>query len=104
LPQILQAVYARPASNRAPPTPPTTPPIVALAVLLSPELPPLSPLLVNEAGSTLVVKGTTLLLVLVRCKVLPALTLVIVTMISEIELDVIKVLDAGTVLVTVFVD
>jgi len=64
----------------------------------------LSPLLVNEAGSTLVVKGTTLLLVLVRCKVLPALTLVIVVITSEIELEVIRVRDAETVLVTVFVD
>lgn len=42
-----------------------------------------------------------LLLVLVKCKVLPALTLVIVTTNSETELDVIKVLDAVSVLVNV---
>jgi hypothetical protein len=78
--------------------------MVALAVLLSPELPPLSPLLVREAGSTLVVKGMTLLLVLVKCTVLPALTLVIVVTTSEIELLVINVLDAVNVLVTVEVE
>jgi len=64
----------------------------------------LLPLPVNEAGSTLVVKGTTLLLVRVRCRVLPELTLVIVTTTSENELEVIKVFDAETVLVTVLVD
>ena len=77
---------------------------MALVELLSPELPPPFPLLVNEAGSTLVVKGTALLLVLVRWMVLPALTLVIVVMTSENELEVIRVLDAVSVLVTVFVD
>jgi len=50
------------------------------------------------------VKGTALLLVLVRWTVLPALTLVIVVMTSENELEVIRVLDAVSVLVTVFVD
>jgi len=60
-------------------------------------------LLVNDAGSTLVVKGTALLLVLVTCKVLPALTLVIVVTISENELEVIRVLDAVSELVSVFV-
>lgn len=48
--------------------------------------------------------GTTLLLVLVRCNVLPALTLVIVVMTSEIELVVIRVLDGVNVLVVVDVD
>lgn len=62
------------------------------------------PSLVNEAGSTLVVTGTRLLLVLVRWMVLPALTLVIVVMTSESELVVIKVLDGVNVLVTVGVD
>jgi hypothetical protein len=61
-------------------------------------------LLVKEAGSTLVVNGTALLLVRVRCKVLPSLTLVIVVITSENELEVIRVLDAEIVLVTVFVD
>jgi len=75
-----------------------------LVELLIPELPPLSPLPVNEAGSTLVVTGTTLLLVLVRCTVLPDWTLVIVTTNSETELVVIKVWDGVNVLVTVFVD
>jgi len=64
----------------------------------------LSPLLVNEAGSTLVVTGTTLLLVLVKCMVLPLLTLVIVVTTSEMELDVIWVKDAEDVSVTVLVD
>jgi len=50
------------------------------------------------------VKGTALLLVRVRCTVLPALTLVIVVTNSEIELEVIRVLDAEVVFVTVFVD
>lgn len=49
-------------------------------------------------------KGTALLLVLVRCKVLPELTLVIVMMTSEYELEVMRVLDAEVVVVTVFVD
>jgi len=59
---------------------------------------------VNEAGSTLVVTGTRLLPVLVRCRVLPELTLVIVTITSESELVVIRVFDGVNVLVTVFVD
>jgi len=50
------------------------------------------------------VTGTTLLLVLVRCTVLPDSTLVIVTTNSETELVVIKVWDGVNVLVTVFVD
>jgi len=45
-----------------------------------------------------------LLLVLVRCTVLPDLTLVIVVTNSETELVVIKVSDGVNVLVTVFVD
>lgn len=67
--------------------------MVALAVLLSPELPPFPPLLVKDAGSTLVVTGTRLLPVLVKWRVLPDLTLVIVTTTSESELVVIKVFD-----------
>jgi len=78
--------------------------MVALAVLLSPELPPLSPPLVNEAGSTLVVTGTRLLPVLVRCTVLPELTLVIVVTTSESELVVMSVFEAVNVLVTVEVE
>jgi len=50
------------------------------------------------------VTGTRLLLVLVRCKVLPALTLVMVVMTSESELVVIKVLEGVTVSSTVEVD
>jgi len=50
------------------------------------------------------VTGTTLLLVLVKCMVLPLLTLVIVIITSEKELDVISVNDAEDVSVTVFVD
>jgi len=46
----------------------------------------------------------TLLLVLVRCTVLPDLTLVMVTTNSEIELLVINVCEGVNVLVTVFVD
>jgi len=99
LPQMRQPVYASPARRRAPPTPPTTPPIVFFAVSLSPELPPLLPPLVKEAGSTLVVNGTSLLLVLVIWTVLPALTLVMVVMTSWIEWDVIKVFEAVRVLV-----
>jgi len=64
----------------------------------------LLPPLVNEAGSTLVVTGTRLLLVLVRWRVLPALTLVMVIMTSESELVVIKVLEGVNVLVSVEVD
>jgi hypothetical protein len=93
-PQTLQAVYAKPASRSAPPTPPTTPPMVALAVLLRPELPPLFPLPVNEAGSTLVVTGTALLLVCVATTTLPPFVLVSVMTTSEYELLVIKVSDA----------
>ena len=99
LPQMRQAVYANPARSRAPPIPPTTPPIVFFAVSLSPELPPPLPPFVKEAGSTLVVTGTRLLLVLVIWSVLPALTLVMVVMISWTEWVVIKVLDGVIVLV-----
>jgi hypothetical protein len=68
--------------------------MVALAVLLRPELPPLFPLPVNEAGSTLVVTGTALLLVCVATTTLPPFVLVSVMTTSEYELLVIKVSDA----------
>ena len=99
MPQIRHAVYANPARSNAPPTPPTTPPIVFLAVSLSPELPPLPPPFVSEAGSTLVVMGTTLLDVLVMRKVLPALTLVIVVMTSWVSLVVMRVREGVEVVV-----
>lgn len=70
-------------------------------MLLSPELPPLSPSLVKEAGSTLVVTGIKLLPVLVRWTVDPDSTLVIVVTTWESELEVIRVLDAVVVLVSV---
>jgi hypothetical protein len=64
-------------------------------LFLPPELP------VNDAGSTLVVTGTKLLLVLVNCKVLPSLTLVMIVVYSCTELVVIKVLDTDALCVTV---
>jgi hypothetical protein len=55
--------------------------------------------LVNEAGSTLVVSGTTLLPVLVMWIVLPALTLVIVVVTASVELVVTRDWEGVSVLV-----
>lgn len=52
----------------------------------------------SDAGSTLVVKGTTLLVVRVASKVLPSLTVVKVVITCRVALVVIRVSDGVTVL------